>query len=97
MRSIFTAVGTMDAGYWLENTCPVALVLTVDLLAGGWHWRCLSIRLWGIPLPLWLFPKSKAYKKIEGDKYRFYVGFSLPFFGNVLSYSGLLEATLARS
>ncbi len=95
MRSIFTPVGTMDAGYWLENTGPVELVLTVDVLAGGWHWRCLSMRFWRIPLPLWLFPKSKAYKKIEADKYRFYVGFALPGFGTILSYSGLLEATLA--
>ena len=97
MRSIFTPVGTKDAGYWLENTGPIELVLTVDVLADGWHWRCLSMRLWRIPLPLWLFPKSRAYKKIEGDKYRFYVGFALTGFGTILSYSGLLEATLAPS
>ena len=92
MRSIFKPVGNIDAGYWLEDTGPLELKLTVDILDRGWYWRCLSMRLWKIPLPLWLFPHSKAYKKIEGDKYRFYVGFSLPFLGTILSYGGLLSA-----
>ena len=92
MRSIFRPVGNIDAGYWLEETGPLELKLTVDILDRGWYWRCLSMRLWKIPLPLWLFPHSKAYKKIEGDKYRFYVGFSLPFLGTILSYGGLLSA-----
>ena len=92
MRSIFKPVGNIDAGYWLENTGPLELKLTVDILDRGWYWRCLSMRLWKIPLPLWLFPHSKAYKKIEGDKYRFYVGFSLLGLGTILSYSGLLDA-----
>lgn len=92
MQSVFKPVGTIGAGFWLETTGPLALKLTVDILEGGWHWRCLSMRLWKIPLPLWLFPHSKAFKKIEGDKYRFYVGFSLPIFGTILSYNGLLAA-----
>ena len=92
MRSVFKPLGTITAGYWLENTGPLALRLTVDILDGGWYWRCLSMRLWKIPLPLWLFPHSKAYKKIEGDQYRFYVGFALPGVGTILSYSGLLAA-----
>lgn len=92
MRSIFKPVGTITSGYWLETTGPLALTLTVDILDGGWYWRCLSMRLGRIPLPLWLFPHSKAYKKIEGDQYRFYVGFSLPMLGTILAYSGLLAA-----
>ncbi len=95
MRSIFKPVGNMDSGYWLDDTGPLELKLTVDILDGGWYWRCLSMRLWKIPLPLWLFPHSKAYKKIEGDKYRFYVSFSLLGLGTILSYSGLLDAHTA--
>ncbi len=92
MRSVFKPVGKIVAGYWLENMRPLELKLTVDILEGGWYWRCLSMRLLGIPLPLWLFPHTKAYKKIEGDKYRFYVGSSLPVINAIFSYSGLLTA-----
>jgi hypothetical protein len=96
MRSTFKPVATIANGYWLENTGPLAMLLTVDTRDGGWHWRCLSMRFLRVPLPLWLFPNSKAYKIIEGDKYRFYVGFSLPVLGNVLSYSGLLMSTISN-
>jgi Domain of unknown function (DUF4166) len=94
MRSTFTPVGTIKDGYWLEDTGPLAMRLTVDTRDGGWHWRCLSMRFLGVPLPLWLFPNSKAYKLIEDNKYRFYVGFSLPLLGNVLSYSGVLASSI---
>lgn len=92
MKSIFTPVGTIEDGYWAEQTGVLKLHLTVDIKNGGWHWRCLSIRFLGLPLPVWLFPKSKAYKTIEDELYRFYVGFSLPVLGELLSYSGQLDA-----
>lgn len=92
MRSIFRPVGDIDNGYWIEKTGPITLHLNVDINDGGWHWCCLSIRLFNIPMPLWLFPKSYAYKQIEKDQhYRFAVSFSLPLIGEFLSYGGLLE------
>ncbi|MCO7223361.1 DUF4166 domain-containing protein [Pleionea sp. CnH1-48] len=92
VRSVFTPVGTADKGYWIETTGPLTLRLTVDIADGGWYWRCLSIRAFGLPLPLWLFPQSKAYKRIENGGYRFFVGFRMPLVGELLSYSGLLKA-----
>ena len=92
MRSVFTPVGKIGAGYWMENSGPLKMRLTVDITDGGWYWRCLSFRFQGIPFPVWLFPHSKAYKTVEDGRYRFYVGFSLPVLGELLSYSGLLEA-----
>lgn len=92
MRSVFTPVGAIDDGYWIEQTGPLKLRLTVDIEKGGWYWRCLGFQLWGVPLPVWLFPNSRAYKTIEDGQYRFYVGFSLPLLGPLLSYSGLLRA-----
>lgn len=65
--------------------------LTVDVKEGGWYWRCLQMRLFGIRLPLWLFPNSQAFKRIEDGRYRFYVGFTLPWLGTILSYSGALH------
>jgi hypothetical protein len=95
MRSTFLPLGQWPQGHWLEKTGPLTMCLTVDVQNGGWHWRCLRMQLWGIPLPVWLFPKSKAYKTVEDGQYRFYVGFTVPGLGTVLSYSGLLDADLA--
>ncbi len=95
MHSTFVPTGQLPDGYWLESSGPVQLYLTVDTDQGGWHWRCLKMKVHGLRLPLWLMPKTTAYKTIEGDKYRFYVGFSLPLLGTLLSYSGLLTARIA--
>ena len=39
-----------------------------------------------------LVPRSLAYKRIEGGRYRFEVAFTLPVFGRLLRYGGLLDA-----
>jgi len=93
-KSTFTPTGTIGNGYWIESTGSIHLRLTVDIKNGGWYWRTLQAKLKGFPLPLWLFPKTTAYKVIENNLYRFYVGISLPVFGEVISYSGLLSANL---
>ena len=89
--SLFKPVGTRSGGHWLEETGPLKMALTVDIEDGGWHWRCLSVRFMNLPLPARLFPRSKAFKTIVGDKYRFHVGFAVPFLGTVLSYRGDLS------
>jgi len=95
MNSVFRPVGQWPQGHWVESTGPIKLFLTVDTKDGGWHWRSLKMKVRGMRLPMWLFPKSKAFKTIEDGKYRFYVGFSLPIVGTVLSYSGLLTPRVA--
>jgi Domain of unknown function (DUF4166) len=95
MKSTFVPIGTKANGYWLEQTGPLSMKLNVDTRDGGWYWCCLSMRLHNVPLPLFLMPRTLAYKKIEDNKYRFYVGFSLPLIGTVLSYSGLLVLSAA--
>jgi len=91
MRSVFRPIGTWADGYWIEDTGPLKMRLTVDVENGGWYWRCLEMRLFGLRIPLWMFPNSKAYKTIENGLYKFYVGFSLPGIGTFLSYSGSLS------
>lgn len=92
MLSVFKPRGTIANGYWVEETGPIKMSLTVDIKDGGWHWRCLKLTVFGIPVPVWLVPKSKAYKRIIQGKYEFYVGFTLPLFGKLLSYEGILDA-----
>jgi len=91
VKSVFKPVGTKSDGYWVESTGAIQLYLTVDIKEGGWYWRCLQARINSIKVPLWLLPRTTAYKVIENESYRFYVGFSLPLFGHIFSYSGLLN------
>lgn len=91
MRSLFQPVGTWPTGYWREDTGQLHLRLTVDIIDGGWYWRTLSMRVMGIQMPLWLFPKLQAYKRIEAGQYRFSVEARLPLLGKVLRYHGLLS------
>ena len=92
VHSLFKPVGSVERGYWLETTGPVAMRLTVDVRNGGWYWRCLKVCLFGIPIPVWLVPESNAYKVIVNGRYKFHVSFSFPFFGELVRYEGMLDA-----
>jgi len=93
LSSLFYPVETIGNGYWLESTGVLSFHLGVDIKHGGWYWRCKKIMFKGVSLPLWLFPRVDAYKVIEGGCYKFHVGVMIPLFGEVLSYSGLLNSS----
>ena len=97
MDSTFHPVGAWPDGLWLERTGPVRLGLGVEVVQGGWYWRCRKAWVFGVRLPLALFPQSTAYKRIEEGRYRFQVTFTMPLLGEVLSYGGLLESRSARA
>ena len=97
MRSVFLPIGNLKNGYWLEATGIFKLHLTVDIKDGGWYWRCLNIKFNKLTLPRYFLPRLNALKKIENEKYRFYVGVNLPIFGEVLSYSGLLTPVISAT
>ncbi len=88
--SIFQAFGNYPAGYWLEKTGPIELKLTIDIIDSAWHWRVLGVCVFGWPIPLVLFPHSKAYKKIVDQYYQFHVSFSMPWIGQLFCYEGRL-------
>lgn len=92
MHSLFVPEGHWPDGCWIETTGPVHLRLAVDVVDGGWQWRCIGVRVHGVPLPLALFPRTRAGKRIEDGRYRFEVSVALPFVGEVLRYGGLLDA-----
>ena len=96
MDSTFHPFGAWPDGVWLEQTGPVRLGLAVEVIDGGWYWRCRKAWVFGVRLPLALFPQSSAYKCIEDGRYRFQVTFTMPLLGDVLSYGGLLESQPAR-
>lgn len=90
--STFHPCGSWPDGYWIESTGAMRLALAVETTDRGWRWRPLKAWLHGMRIPLWLLPRTTAYKRIENDHYHFYVGFSLPVLGTLLSYSGNLSA-----
>jgi hypothetical protein len=94
LDSDFIACGRLGDGFLLENSGPIRLALSVDVVNGGWYWRRRRIWLFGVPMPQFLFPSTVAYKRIECGRYRFYVSFSLPLLGPLLSYGGLLDADI---
>jgi hypothetical protein len=53
----------------------------------------LVLRRWsafGIPLPLWLAPRSIAYERAQDGKFNFHVAISHPLVGLVVKYEGWL-------
>ncbi len=92
MISIFEPHGSYPEGYWSETTGKLSLELGVEIKNHGWHWVQRKVKFLEIPLPLFLFPSSHAYKTINNGKYEFSVVFSLPILGELLSYKGELSA-----
>jgi hypothetical protein len=53
----------------------------------------LVLRRWsafGIPLPMWLSPRSASYETTESGRFRFHVEISHPFTGLIVRYRGWL-------
>lgn len=91
VKSVFIPHGRKKhGGYWLEKTGSIEFLLDVDVINSGWHWRCIQAKAFGLSLPQFLLPRTTAYKQVEHNQYRFYVGFTLPLLGELLCYSGLL-------
>ncbi|HEY4371318.1 MAG TPA: DUF4166 domain-containing protein [Burkholderiales bacterium] len=90
VRSRFRPVGGWPGGWWIEQTGPLQLRLTVEVIDGGWHWRVLALRWHALRLPARLL-RSTAYKRVEQGRYRFQVSVAVPLLGEVLSYGGLLD------
>ncbi len=54
----------------------------------------LVLRRWsvlGLPLPMWLCPRSASYERVEDGRFRFHVEISHPFTGLIVRYRGWLE------
>jgi len=92
-RSLFRPVGHYPSGRWIESSGAITLALQVAVRNGAWHWEHVDTRLFGIPLPRWLMPRTAAYKDVRDGMYIFSVNTSVPLLGTVLSYCGTLSAT----
>jgi Domain of unknown function (DUF4166)/Saccharopine dehydrogenase NADP binding domain len=47
--------------------------------------------VFGIPLPMWLCPRSQSYESVEDGRFNFHVKISHPLTGLIVQYDGWLE------
>ena len=89
-HSEFKPVGNYPAGHWIERSGCLALLLGVQVIAGGWHWVHKSTSFLGFPLPKAILPVTVASKSIEQGRYRFSVMVNAPVLGRLFGYTGIL-------
>jgi hypothetical protein len=68
------------------------LVFAMALVADGGKMQ-LILRRWsafGVPLPMWLCPRSNSYETTENGRFRFHVEISHPITGLIVRYRGWL-------
>ncbi|MEI9429148.1 SDR family oxidoreductase [Mesorhizobium sp. Cs1299R1N3] len=69
------------------------LTFAMALVAEG-HKLKLILRRWsilGLPLPMWLCPRSTSFETVEDGKFRFHVEISHPLTGLIVRYRGWLK------
>lgn len=86
----FAGVGRSDA-LLCERFGPLAFAMA--LVVSGERLD-LVLRRWsafGVPLPLWLAPRSNSFETVEGGAFRFHVEISHPWVGLIVRYRGTLS------
>lgn len=71
------------------------LSFAMALVAGDGR-LSLALRRWslfGLPLPMFLCPRSTSYEAVEDGRFRFHVEISHPLTGMIVRYRGWLEPT----
>jgi hypothetical protein len=69
-----------------------ALTFAMALVAAGER-LSLVLRRWsifGLPLPMWLCPRSESYESAEQGRFNFHVMISHPLTGLIIRYDGWL-------
>lgn len=91
MQSEFAPQGCYPDGHWLERTGDITLELGVLIKEGSWFWVQRGVRFRGWSIPLFILPRTTAYKRINDEQYEFSVEFHLPILGRLLWYRGFLN------
>jgi hypothetical protein len=95
-RQSFSSRQYAGRGRWKHLLCerfgPLAFAMALVAENGRLtlvlrHWRAF-----GVPLPLWLCPRSDAYETSVDGRFRFHVAISLPLAGLIVRYEGWLAS-----
>jgi len=70
-----------------------ALAFAMALVVDGARVRLITRRwsAFGVPMPMWLAPRSNAYESEEDGVFRFFVEISHPLTGLIVRYNGWLK------
>ncbi len=74
-----------------ERFGPFTFTLRLEAKDSRVTWPVESWRLFGVPMPKVLMPRSETVEYVEDGRFHFDVGISLPFAGPVVRYRGWLE------
>jgi hypothetical protein len=80
-----------EKGHLVERFSAFRFSFDLPLRGNG---LSMEIRRWsllGVPMPLFLAPRSTAYEWAEGDRFHFDVSIALPLIGLVVHYRGWLD------
>lgn len=91
----FSSVQYAGAGRWDHLLVERfgALAFAMSLVPRGDR-LCFTIRAWrflGIPMPLWLAPRTDAFEQVIDGRFNFNVRVSFPIIGLIVHYQGWLE------
>jgi hypothetical protein len=85
-----------SAGLLCERFGPLTFAMALVPENGQ---LALVLRRWsvfGIPLPMWLCPRSNSYETTESGRFRFHVEIGHPFTGLIVQYKGWLQLDQQR-
>lgn len=74
-----------------EQFGVMAFAMALVLRDGELQLHTRNWRAFGVPLPLWLAPRSRAYESAEDGVFRFFVEISHPLCGLIVRYNGWLK------
>ena len=85
-----------DAGLLIERFGPFSCPVHVPVVPNGLNHELRGIRLFGVPLPHFLWPRMLAGESVVDGQFVFDMTFDLPFFGRLIRFRGSVTPTVAN-
>ena len=73
-----------------EQFGPIKFKMKFRLQADKLYYDIVSAKVWGVPFPRFLLPKSLTHERVEAGRFVFDVEIRLPISGRLIAYKGWL-------
>lgn len=97
----FTSVQHEGRKQWarllIERFGPLTFAMALVPQGSKLYLIIRNWRIFNIPLPLWLAPKSDSFEYVENGRFHFNVKISYPLIGLIVHYKGWLEPKLTST
>lgn len=94
--SDFVSLQSADGAILIEQVGPVTLRMALAADERSLTLDLVGVRCLGVPLPGFLIPRIETCEDEDGGRYRFRVAATLPGFGLLVRYEGVLEPATPR-